>query len=268
MPTLDQSLDRFVKTTAKTTVAVVVPLYGYWNDVPENPVNGEVLAAVMRRIYSNIHHLILIFVAHPQTIPHDDNDPESVAAILLAKSQGGNVLNIPVGRDATYAEYVSEGIHAALNDTKASFVIVVNPWVMVQEGALDVLIERANFGDEAKIVSGFDVRTLTEPESFDNFSSATPKEELDLSLDFLCVPRYALEMMTIDPVFQTHKFLERDLWQQIFARGFAVITSQRIPIFPFDFPWTSYETRPQFEADRSHFSSKWHFDPGLEHTDN
>lgn len=264
---LDASLDRFIHTAGKSTVAVIVPLYGYWNDVQDNPVNGEVLAAVMRRVYSNVHQLVIVFVAHPQTLPHDNNDSESVANILLAKAQAGNVMNVPVSRQATYAEYISEGVAAVLEDTKASFVVVINPWILMQEGALDVLVDRTNFGDEAKVVSGFDVRTLTEPEQFDTFRPSAPREQFDISLDLLCIPRYALEMIKLDPVYQTHKFLERDIWQQIFSMGFSVITSQRVPIFPFDFPWTSYETKDQFEADRAHFSSKWRFDAGLEYSD-
>ena len=262
---LESALGNFMQITAKSTVAIIIPLFGYWNDVPDNPVNGEVLAAVMSRIFpkkgpASIHHLILVFVAHPQSIPHDPKDKNSVGNILLSYAAGGNVLNVSVERDATYGDYIREGMDAAVNTTNASFFIVFNPWVLIQQGAIDVLIDRANFGDNAKIISGFDVRSVISPEAFDVYKTSMPTEEWDLSLNFLGMPRFVAEMLKLDPEFKTHKFLERDIWQRMFSTGFDVITSQRLPIFPFDFPWTNYETKEQFDADRQHFIKKWGFD--------
>jgi len=262
---LESALGNFMQITAKSTVAVVIPLYGYWNDVPDNPVNGEVLSAVLRRVYSNVHHLVLVFVAHPQSIPHSETDKNSVGNILISKAAAGNVLNVAVERDATYSEYVSEGIDAALNATNASFIVVFNPWVLIQEGAIDVIVDRANFGDNAKIISGFDIRSVIEPELFDSYKNSMPIEQWDLSLNFLGMPRFVAEMLQLDPEIQTHKFLERDIWQRMFSKGFDVIASQRLPIFPFDFPWTSYETKEQFDGDREHFTKKWGFGVDLEY---
>ena len=252
-------MDNFMRVTAKATVAVVIPLYGYWNDVPDNMVNGEVLAPVLNRVYSALHNCILIFVAHPPTIEHKENDPECVANILISRAQAGNVLNVPVERDATYAQYVTEGINAALDTTNAQFVLILNPWVLLQHGAIDTMVDRVNFGDNAKVVSGYDVRALTEPEQFDHYKNGQPKEEWDLSFNFLGMPRYVAEMLELDSAFRTHKFLERDMWQRMSSKGFSVITSQRIPVFPFSFPWQSYETKAQFDADHTHFKQKWGF---------
>jgi hypothetical protein len=264
----ESALGNFMSITAKSTVAVVIPLYGFWNDIKDNPVNGEVLGSVIGRVYSQVHHLIYIFVAHPQTIENDPLNPESVHNILLSKAVGGNVLNVAVERDAPYADYVQEGITAALEDTKAQFIVVFNPWVLIQEDSIDVIVDRANYGDKAKIVSGFDMRSLIEPEGFASYKNTQPIEQWDLNLDLLCMPRFIAEMLTLDPEFKTHAFLERDMWQQIVTKGFDVISSQRIPIFPFDFPWTNYETRQDFAADEVRFQRKWHFNPGLKHRDN
>lgn len=260
---LDDALGNFMQITAKSTVAVVIPMYGYWNDIKDNPVNGEVLNAVLRRIYSNVHHLYFVFVANPQTIEHDEANPDSVGNIILGKVAGGNVLNIAVSRKATYAEYVKEGIEAALESTNANFVVVFNPWVLIQDGALDVLVDRANYGDEAKVISGFNFRDAIAPEAFDSYKTTVPREEYDISTDFLGMPRYIAEMIKIDPQFETHQFLERDIWQQMSSKGFGVITSQRIPIFSFDFPWSSYESQEAFQADGVLFGKKWGFNPGL-----
>lgn len=260
---LEQALGNFMTITAKSSVAVVIPMYGYWNDIENNPVNGEVLNAVLRRIYSNVHHLYFVFVANPPTIEHDSENPDSVGNIILSKVVGGNVLNVPVPRDATYSEYVKEGIESALEKTNAQFIVVFNPWVLIQDGALDVLVDRSNYGDEAKVISGFNFRDAIAPEAFDQYKTSVPREEYDISCDFLGMPRYVAEMVKIDPQFQTHQFLERDIWQQMTSRGFSVITSQRIPIFSFDFPWSSYESQEAFQSDGVLFGKKWGFNPGL-----
>lgn len=259
----EAALDHFVSMTARSNVAVIIPLYGYWNDVANNPVNGEVLSAILKRVYSHTHNLYLIFVANPQTIPSDPSNPESIANILIAKSQGGNVKSIPVTRDATYNEYVREGMTFALQETKSQFVVVVNPWVMIQEGGIDAIVDRVNRSDDAKIVSGFDVRTAIPPSGFDAFRVDVPKEERCVSFDFLGMPRFSAEMVQFDTNYLTHRFLELDIFQSMRQKGFEVISSQRIPVFVFDFPWNDYETGAMFEQDKEYFIQKWHFDPGI-----
>lgn len=259
----ESRLDSFVNLTAKNTVAVVIPLFGYWNDIQDNPVNGEVLSAVLKRVYSNVHNLILIFVANPQTLPSNPTDPESVANILLSRTRAGNVKNIPVERTAPYNEYVREGMHCALNDTNAQFVVVLNPWVLIQEGGIDAIVDRANRSDEAKVISGFNVRSVIQPEGFDSYSTPIPKEDWDINFDFLAMPRFAAEIVAFDPNYVTHKMLELDIFQSMRQKGFGVISAQQIPVFPFDFPWKSYETKELYEADRATFTKKWGFDPGI-----
>lgn len=264
---LDETIKDFMSVTAKSKVAVVVPLYGFWSDIPNNPVNGEVLKMTLTRLYSNVHHLYIIFVANPQSIANKLKDPDSIASILLAKSKMGNTKNIAVERNATYTEYVNEGINYALEETNAQFVIVFNPWVMIQQGGIDILVDRANRADDAKVISGYDLRSEIEPENFDLYKTNTPNEEWGFSFDFVAMPRYVAEMINLDPKYETHVFLQRDIWQQVAMRSFAVIASQRIPIFPFDFPWNNYEKKEQFDADREYFNKKWRFDPGLIYKD-
>jgi hypothetical protein len=269
---LDTALGKFMAITAKSTVAVIIPLYGYWNDIPDNPADDEAFYTVMSRILpqrgqASIHQLILVFVAHPQSIPHDPKNPRSIGNLLLGYKAAGNTIEVAVERDATYPEYIKEGMDAVLDSTKASFVIVLNPWVLIQEGAIDVLVDRVNFGDNAKIVSGFNMKSAIQPEELDKFRTNMPTEEWDLSLNFLGMPRYVAEMLKLDTGMKTHKFFERDIWQRMFSTGFDVITTQRLPIFPFDFPWTSYETKEQFDEDRQLFLKKWKFDIDAKYTD-
>lgn len=264
---LDETLQEFMGVTAKSTVAVVVPLYGFWGDIPDNPADGEVLRLCLGRLYSNVHHLYIIFVAHPESLPNEAGNPNSVTNILIGRSKMGNVKNIPVPRDATYVEHVVEGIDAAIHETNAQFIMVFNPWTMIQEGAVDVLIDRCNRADDAKVVSGFDLRSVIEPENLDSYKNTMPSEEYDISFNFLAMPRFVAEMINFDPDYLTHALMERDIAQQVTRMGYAVIASQRIPIFPLDFPWNDYEQKGEFEADRAHFTAKWQFDPGILYQD-
>lgn len=264
---LDNSIKDFMSATAKSKVAVIVPLYGFWGDVPNNPVNGEVLKVALSRLYSSAHQLYNIFVANPNTIPDDLKNPNSVANILLSRSKQGNAVNLPVKRTASYPEYVMEGIEYALKETNAQFIVVFNPWVMIQENGLDIIVDRCNRADDAKVISGFDLRTLVEAENFDLYKANIPAEERDLSFDFLAMPRFVAEMISIDPNYQTHTFLQRDMWQQVMQKSFEAVTSQRVPIFPFNFPWNKYETKEIFDADKAYFNQKWRFDPGISFKD-
>lgn len=264
---LDKTIKDFMTVTAKSKVAVVVPLYGFWGDIPDNPVNGEVLKVALNRLYSNVHHLYIIFVAHPNSMPNDLKDPNSVANILLGRSKMGNTKNIPVKRDASYTEYVNEGIMCAIEETDAQFIVVFNPWVMLQENALDILVDRCNRADEAKVVSGYDIRSLVEAENFNQYINHTPNEERDFSFNFVAMPRFLAEGLTFDPNYITHVFLQRDIWQQVAQKSFEAIASQRIPIFPFDFPWNDYEKKEDFDVDEQYFIKKWGFNPGLRYED-
>ena len=268
--TMDETLGNFVTVTAKTRVAVIIPMYGYWSDIPDNPlIKEKVFDFVMSRIWNpkglpiSEHYLYYIFVANPQTIPTDPKDRKSVANFMLKMAQGGNVKSVPVDREASYPEYIEAGMDCALNETNAQFVVIFNPWVMIQENAIDIIVDRANRSDQAKVISGFDFRSITEPENFDRAKINIPTEEWDVSFNFMAMPRWLAEMITIDANYLTHDFLERDIWQAVFSKGFGVITSQRIPIFPFDFPWDKYETKEQHEQDKAYFGKKWGFIPDL-----
>jgi len=259
-PSNESTIDSFIAQTARSTVAVIVPLYGYWNDVPNNPLLAEpVLSLVLNRLYSNVHQLFVIFVANPETIQNEPGNPTSVANILLSKAQAGNTKNLPVPRTATYAEYLSTGMQYALTETKAQFIVSFNPWVMIQEGGLDILVDRANRSDEAKAISGYDLRSVIQPEQFEEYKNPMLKEQWDISFDFFCMPRFAAEMVKWDPSYRTHWFMQQDVAQQLKHLGFAAINYPQAGMFPFEFPWKSYETEDDKIADQHTFAQKWGF---------
>lgn len=153
MEELDKTIKDFMSATGKSNVAVIIPLFGFWSDIEDNQVNGEILKVALDRLYSNINPLYLIFVANPQSIPNEPGNPDSVANILIGKSKMGNVQNLPIARTATYPEYIKEGMDFAINETNARFIMVFNPWVMIQENAVDIVIDRANRGGDARVIS-------------------------------------------------------------------------------------------------------------------
>lgn len=259
MSTIEQQSDieikinDFVGATATSRVAVIVPLFGFWADIPDNLLNGEVLDLVLRRVHSSAHLVTLFVVGDPK---RQGKDVQNALAIAMA---AGNVRGVKAESGSTYGGYVREGFKAALDEDN-QFVIILNPWTLIQEGGIDMIVERANRGDEAKIICGYDFNKLLEPEAFDGFRPQTPIEERGLSFNFMAMPRYAAEMIQIDSNIQTHGYLERDLWQDMYSNSFEAIFSQRIPVFPFEIDWKAFETPEMVAADRSYFISKWKFD--------
>lgn len=261
---LDREIKNFMSVTSKKNVAVIIPLYGDWSDREGSLLNGEVLYFVLDRLHSSVHNLYEIFVTDPRSIQTDVQNPKSIANVLAARNKQGNVKYLPVRKSESYNESIRVGVDYALNETNSEFIVILNPWVLIQHGSIDVIIDRANRGDTAKVICGFDLRSVIDPEGLDTYQNSTPKEEYDISFNFMAMPRFAADMLALDPVFLTHEIMARDIWQRMFKEGYVAITTQRVPVFPFDFPWKQYESKAQHDADRQHFVDKWHFDPGVE----
>lgn len=244
-----------MSTVAKKKVAVIIPLYGYWTDVKDSQLDADALATTINRIKSSYHEVYYLYVACPARMPKD------IQAFLTVKQTVGNMIAVPVGQDASYGEYVREGIDYALKQTKASSIVIINPWVIIQYNGIDNLIERLNKADQAKVISGFDISKKVEAEDFDKFSPLSPKEERDLTFDFVGMERYTAEMLRMDENYRTHAFVERDTWQTMYANNYEVITSERIPIFPFNLDWKLIEPEGDVQADKAYFTKKWGFTP-------
>lgn len=254
---LNKTLDKFVAATAKSKVAIVVPLYGYWDDAELEQFNAETLKYTLDRAYSSVHQLYIFFVADPTRVPIP------VANIVAGKIQGGNAIGVPVDSKANYADYIRAGFDAALK-TQAEYIININPWVLIQHNGLDILVDRIN-RDDAKVVSGFDIKHVVDAPGFDQVTFQIPKEERNINLDLFGMKRYAAELMKFDTRFKTHAFLARDTWQLTFNQGFESISSQRIPMFSFEVDWTELEKVSDFDADKAYFLEKWHYDPGIKY---
>jgi hypothetical protein len=251
----EQSVDSFLASQSK--VAIIIPLYGYWKDAPTEQLTPEVLQVALTRLNTKKHHAYYIFVGEPERMPKEIWD------MVLGKYMGGNAIPVSPPGFSTYAEYVMTGIDTALNETDARFLVLYNPWILIKEDTIDQLLERVNRGDVG-IVSGYETKNLIEPAIFDGYKFDLPKEERNLNLDLMGLTRQFAEIMTIDRNYKTHYFLARDFWQEMYAKGFEVISSQFIPIYGFDLDWSLIEEVGDFEADKQYFFNKWHFTPEVQ----
>jgi hypothetical protein len=255
--TLEKTLVDFASVTAKSKIAVVVPLFGYWKDAKSDQLNIQTIKIALDRIYSNVHQIYIIFVAEASRLPDD------VSQLLITASTAGNAVGVQMPRGSSYGDYLREGFARAL-ETEAQYILSINPWVMLQHNAIDVMVDRIN-RDDAKIVSGFELRGVIDSEDFASHHNHLPMEERVLCIDFFGMKRFAAEMIGLDENYKTHSFIARDIFQAMYTKGFDVITSERIPIFGFDVDWRDLETREDFVTDQTYFVKKWRFDPGLKY---
>lgn len=258
-----QQVNKFVETVEKSKVAVIVPLYGYWEDSPMSQLlNANVLSLVLRQLKSSKHNLYIIFVGESQRLG------KKITDVLIGAQMGGNTKGLEVPAGSSYAEYLTDGIEYALQNTEAQFLTIFNPWVRIQEGGLDGLIDFANLGTIG-IVSGYDVSREIAPEQFDSYNPVSPKDFYDINIDFVAMRRQYAEMLEIDKDergnsrYRTHYFLPIDFVRRMFQKGFEVRTTQRVPVFPGTIDWTMLEDRGAYEADKQFFISKWGFDPSV-----
>jgi hypothetical protein len=254
--TLDDKLNAFVSTAGKSKVAIIVPLFGYWNTVKKNQLNSEMLKLVMDRVYTELHELYIVLVADPARVP------TSIVKAMESKSFGGNVVGISVAPGASYSDYIDEGMFYALNETKSQFIVIINPWIIIQHGAIDRIVGRVNRGDVA-FVSGYDVTGDIKQDKFDEISANSPQEFRDLDLNFTAMIRPMAEMIQFGDI-KTSSYFTKDLLQYMYRKGYEAITSQVVPIYTFDINITNYEEEEEYVNDRILFIKKWGFDPDVE----
>ena len=255
---LEATLNAFMGVTGKSKVAVVVPLYGYWDDSETQQFSIDTLKITMDRVYSLSHQVYVLFVAEEKRLP------KPIGNMVVKHMKAGNSKGISVEEGSSYADYVRAGIAASLDETTADYVVIVNPWVVLQHNSIDMLVDRAN-RDDIKVACGYDIKGLIESQDFDRYSAQIPVEVKGISMDFMAMKRSTAEVIIPDPKFKTCQFLSRDMWQTAYLRGYESIITQRVPVFTFDVEWKELMKPEEFEADRNYFISKWKYDPGIKY---
>ena len=261
MNKLDDTLNNFIAHTGKSKVAIIVPLYGYWSDVKDNPLNLQTLQLSIERLTSSAHSTYIILVAESPRLPKNIQN-----YIVVHSKAGGNFSGVDVPAGSSYADYVRAGFDAAQNTTESAYFVLFNPWNLIQRISVDMMVDRLNYGDEAKIVSGYNIRPEIgtdkfDPIEFERLSFNIPIEKHKVDSNFLGMTRFALEIIPLDTNIKTAKYLEYDMFQSMHAKGFVAIASQRVPMFVFDVNIGDFEDPVDLEADKEYFISKWGFIP-------
>lgn len=261
MSDLDKTLDNFIAHTGKSKVAVIIPLFGYWDNVEDNPLDLQTLQLTVDRINSSVHQIYIFFVGESKRLPKKIQN-----YILVHAKAGGNCQGVNLEEGASYADYVREGLAAAQRYTDSSYFVVLNPWNIIQRIGIDVMVDRINYGDGAKIISGFNLRPEIKaddfnPAEFEKLQFNLPVEKYKVDSNFMGMTRQFLEMTPIDPKIKTAYFLEVDMFQNMHAQGFTAIASQRIPMFVFEVNVELLEDPLDLEEDKKYFISKWGFNP-------
>jgi hypothetical protein len=260
---LKDTLENFMSHAGKSKVAVVVPLYGYWDDVKDNPLNLETLKLSVERITSSMHQVYIFFVAEIERLPKDIQN-----YLIVQSKAGGNCKGVPVPEHSSYAEYIRKGMTAAHDKTESSYFIVFNPWNLIQRIGIDAMVDRLNYGDLAKVVSGYNLRPQIKsddfnPVEFESLKFNLPEEKYRIDLNFMGITRQFLEEIPLDTTIRTAYYLEADMFQKMHSKGFASIASQRIPMFVFEVNIENLEDPSDLESDKQYFISKWGFIPKM-----
>lgn len=259
-PVHDQ-FDSFIRSTARSKIAVIVPLYGYWGDV-HGFLKEDTISSAMVNVTSTAHTWYTVVVAESQRMSH------GVYATIAGYNTGGNMRGVDVPVGSSYADYVAKGIEVALDETDAQYIIVYNPWGVIQRHGIDILVDRVNLNGNAPVICGYDLQAELQADQFSSYKATQPREFASyrakhlLSFNFIGMRRFIAEMCSVDPRFKTQPFAERDFFQQIAMKNFDAVTSERVPIYTFKVPWHDYVPDEWYEDDLQEFVKKWGFTPG------
>jgi hypothetical protein len=258
---LDEELNKFIAQTGKSKVAVIIPLYGYWKEIEKNPLNIQTLRLSMDKIVSSIHGVYVFFVGESTRLPNGIQN-----YIVVQSRTGGNFHGVEMPNNSCYADYVRKGLQVAQEITDAAYFINFNPWNIIQRIGIDVMVDRLNYGDKVKIVSGFDLKPEVTAETFDPaqfenklFTPAIERYKIDSN--FMGITRQFLEVVNPDPHIRTAKYMEFDMMQTLLGKGFMCVESQRLPMFVFDVNIEMLENNADLESDKQYFIKKWGFNP-------
>ena len=248
---LEETINTFINTAQKAKVSIIIPMFGYWNDVSSPQLNEETLRISCERMISNIHNVYTIFVADENRLS------KQVQNTLINLSQAGNFKGVSAKITDTYGDYVRKGINCALA-TDSEYIIVINPWVMLQHNAIDILVDLINH-DAAKVVSAYDMNKTIDDVAFISHKFHLPKDYMGIDMNMFGMRRYTAEIINFDDNFKTHFFIGRDAWQTLLQKGFQCMITERVPMFSFNINWKELEGNIEYQEDKEYFAKKWHF---------
>ena len=251
----NEEMSSVVSTVPKDqTIAVILPLYGFFRDLTSPELNLEVLKSVLSRLRSYNNKVYFLFPSEPPRLPDD------IKNYLLGQQLGGNAVGVEVDPFSTYSDYVNEGISFALEETDSRFLIVVNPWVAIRPGSIDTMVSLLNRPDVA-VCSGTDLRKMNiSDQEADTYVFNPPRDFTGLDINFFGLTRPVAESVKIDTQYKTVSFLSRDLYENLSRMGFPSMLTQHIPFYSFPVTWKDLEDPGDFQEDHDLFLQKWRFE--------
>ncbi len=249
------TIDDFMARAARSKVAIVIPMFGYWADIKGGFLDEDVLDASLERARSYAHSAYVLLLAEPQRLA-----PET-AKVINSKFISGNARGIAMPLGSSYGDYLRKGMDVALHETDAQYIVFLNPWVVIQDNGIDTLIDRINIPDNAPVICGYEMNNKVTADDFLKYKANAPMENMFLTFNCFGMARYIAEMCAVDEDMKTQSFLERDFFQNVAAKHFSVVSSERVPIFSFSFDWRQYIPEEDFLHDAAAFKRKWKFVP-------
>ena len=247
--------DDFIAKTQRSKIAIIIPMFGYWQDIKEGFLDDDILDAATHRARSYAHNYYVLLLAEPQRLPITS------AKIINSKYVAGNARGVAMPNGSSYGDYIRKGMEVALKETDAQYFVFVNPWVVMQDHGVDTLIDRINIPDNAPVICGYDMREKISSDDFLSYKASAPTELKLLTFNFFGVNRYIAEMCPLDKDLKTQAYLERDFFQTVAAKGYSAVSSERVPIYSFAVDWRQYMSAEDFEHDKAVFQKKWKFVP-------
>lgn len=260
-------------------VGIIVPLYGYWADLPVKQLTEEELALFMTAIKTTKLKSHIFFAGEMSRLPKPIQD------IVIGRSQGGSVIPVDIEPFSPYMSYVKDAIDCCLEETDCEFLVIANPWILLRDNSIDQMVEMLNTSG-ADIISGIDLRKTKwgeyqngiPPQLAQSFNFAPPLNVInkDFDMNFWGMSRRHAQVLDIDtgptaqqPGKQGYKtiyFVEPDVMGASFQNRFTIMSTQFLPFYSFDVQWGEIEVKEDFEEDKAYFQKKWRFLPaGIEY---
>ena len=249
---------------AEQKIGIVIPMYGYFADLPEQQLEWEALSVFLKSVKSRNLKSFLVFPAETKRLS------KNVQNVLIGRQQGGGMEIVQMDPYSSYGDYVQEGISYLLEETDCQFIVIANPWIFLKEDSIDQMAQRLNTVN-ADLVCGVDLRKIVwdgkvgiPAEEFEvfNFNPPTELNNKEFNLDFWGMTRAIAQVLKIDGTFKTKYFQLPDLWGNAFRASYSIVQTQYLPFYSFDVDWKQIDSEEEFLEDQAKFIAKWGFNPG------
>jgi len=234
---------------------VVIPLYGYWADLPVEQLNYQTLHKFLEGFHFTDKYVKYIFVGEKERLPKD------IINLFLTKFVDGATTFVNVQAFSVYAEYLGAGLKEALEDPSVHVIIFANPWIYLAPHTANQLVERVDLSDYG-IICGWDKKEdgLT-PDEFLQHPLQNAVDRIGISRDLFGFGRIIGGTINFDDNYKTPYYVLADFWGQLHTKGQESLRVGNLAYYSFDVDFSLIEPEENFEEDKNYFVQKWGFEP-------